>query len=501
MIIKRASLLFFLGMTLFYYSLSPGSIVGMGYTGEEMRASREIISNAQDWVQGRSGRVVVDWPRHGLLGVVFHLPWMLMAAPPWDDRLLALEPVFMTSALVLLVFVWCSKLTQSQLRGYALAIVAGLGTLLWPYAYIGLETLQSLSLLLAAYLALRQTPITWLSTLWFALASAIAVSAKLNGLALAPAVGYLIWRRFLAYETKDLQRLPRAWAHVTMTLAIIVSIFFINAHIRSIFWAPLGGARARLLPWLVHDPIAPLLNFLGLLASPNKGLILYAPVTLLGLLALPRVLRENRPIAIFAILTLLGLAGSLSFLRSWSDETWGPRYLHSTIGPLILCVAVIWGARPTPAHLRTSIAAAAVLGFCIYLIGISFYYGRLPQTARLARQNTIEAFQGDPVWNHIRFNARLFRVWLGLSSSTVWSPAHTWWVRPPEAPAPWPLIDLRDVAIPQPQVMRNWKLSRNGIDSWTRCVYPIAFGLGLLLIIWVPFDRKNSTPRHTTALR
>jgi hypothetical protein len=359
--------------------------------------------------------------------------------------------------------------------------VAGLGTLLWPYAYIGLETLQSLSLLLAAYLALRQTPFTWLSTLWFALASTIAVSAKLNGIALVPAVGYLIWRRFLAYETKDLRRLPRAWAHVTMTLAIILSIFFINAHIRSIFWASLGGARARLLPWLVHDPIAPLLNFLGLLASPNKGLILYAPVTLLGLLALPRVLRENRPIGIFAILTLLGLAGGVSFLRSWSDETWGPRYLHAAIGPLILCVAVLW--RASPVHFRALLTSVAALGFLVSLLGVFFYYGKLPQTARRARQNTIEAYQGDPVWNHIRFNARLLGVWLGPPGpSSLWSPSHIWWVRPPENPEPWPELDLRDAATPQPEVLRDWNTHESGATRGIRATYLCSFGLGLLLL-------------------
>ena len=74
---------------------------------------------------------------------------------------------------------------------------------------------------------------------------------------------------------------------------------------------------------------------------------------------------------------LLGPRGVLSFLEMWSDETWGPRYLHSALGPLVLCFAA--SRRSRPLHLRTEapLAAAVLLGLGVSFLGTLFYYGSL----------------------------------------------------------------------------------------------------------------------------
>jgi hypothetical protein len=53
---------------------------------------------------------------------------------------------------------------------------------MWPYAYIGLEPLQSFALIAAAYLALQsREPRAWRHSISFAFAAAVAVSAKSTG--------------------------------------------------------------------------------------------------------------------------------------------------------------------------------------------------------------------------------------------------------------------------------------------------------------------------------
>ena len=92
-----------------------------------------------------------------------------------------------------------------------------------------------------------------------------------------------------------------------------------NAYVRSLA-VRFGGAAHFASLWLVRDPISPHLNLIALFASPNKGLFLYAPLTLLAVIALPRAFRIAPRVAVFAALTLAGLAGGLCLLGMWSDE-------------------------------------------------------------------------------------------------------------------------------------------------------------------------------------
>ena len=78
-----------------------------------------------------------------------------------------------------------------------LTLTAAWGTMLWPYAYIGLETKQSFFLLLAGYLGLACGKVRrWPSLLLFAATCGIALSIKSTGITLWPAIAYLIYVQF-----------------------------------------------------------------------------------------------------------------------------------------------------------------------------------------------------------------------------------------------------------------------------------------------------------------
>src|SRR5206468_6773775 len=123
-------------------------------------ASDQIASNIVNWITLNHVATGIDWPRHGFLELVFEVPFLLVSrllsgsSAESADRILAIEPVLVTSLLVTLVFTWVHRITSSLVWGYCLALIAGLSTMLWPYAYIGLETTQSLFLLLSGFLAL-----------------------------------------------------------------------------------------------------------------------------------------------------------------------------------------------------------------------------------------------------------------------------------------------------------------------------------------------------------
>jgi len=59
-----------------------------------------------------------------------------------------------------------------------------------------------------------------------------------------------------------------------------------------------------------------------------------------------------------------------------------------------------------------------VLGLFISFLGAFYYHGTVDSAMKSAGQNTLERIVSDNDWNHILFNARLFRVWL-TDSGTV----------------------------------------------------------------------------------
>ncbi len=112
------------------------------------------------------------WSRHGPVPVLFDLPFLklgkLIVSP---DFMLSFEPALLTAALMTLLFLWLRKLCSPGMSLF-LTLTAAFGTMLWPYAYIRLETKQSLFVFLAGYLALSAGPIrSWPRFLLFAMAA------------------------------------------------------------------------------------------------------------------------------------------------------------------------------------------------------------------------------------------------------------------------------------------------------------------------------------------
>jgi hypothetical protein len=487
---RLAAALFFAGVALVYLAFSPFFASGMGYVAVEMATCRQIAAR----VAGGSPPPPIAWPHNGAAGLLFQCPFVALGdafaarLPSAGEGTMSLQPLLATSLLVTVLFVWASRLAGSRAWGFAIALAAAFATLLWPYAYIGLETTQSLFLFLAGYVALDASspqsgarPRSWPRVLCFAACAALAISAKSGGILLAPAVAYLAWCLFsgpsgAASRTKALA-----------TLLIVAAVFGANSWIRHAAWARLGGMVHFAGYWRVHDPITPLLQLVAFLASPNKGLFVFAPLTLVAALALPRAFAADRRVVVFALLTLFGFAGTLVFLEMWSDETWGPRYLHAAVAPLLLGLAASRRGRPLRLRTEAPLAAAVVLGLGVSFLGSAFYYGLLMQAANAATPLTLQSLQGDLTWNHIRFNALLLRTWAGtLRGATAprpMPPPRIWKFDSSGPKYSWQAVDLRPLAIPQPLLLRE--VGRDARDRWVPPVLGAALIAGALCLAWV----------------
>jgi hypothetical protein len=284
------------------------------------------------------------------------------------------------------------------------------------------------------------------------------------------------------------------------SLLVVAAIFAANSYVRSLSWVRFGGMTRFAAYWLVHDAVTPFLNLIAVLASPNKGLLVYAPPMLIAALALPRAFAVDRRVPVFALLTLFGIAGSLSLLEMWSDETWGPRYLHSAIAPLALCLAAARRGRPLVWRREAPLLATTVLGLAVSFLGAAFFYGSLMNVATNTRPLTIQALQGDMTWNHVRFNALLLGTWLhgGTAAATPrYVPAPRLWdFVHPKLVQTWNPVDLRPHSDPQPFLFRRATSARR---EWLQRGLAATLVAGVLLLVGVRRAVKGNVSTSVSA--
>lgn len=461
---RKPAAVFFVAVTLGYLAFSPGTLEGLGYNGENLAAINHLMTNAVNLFRQRP-LAPVSWTRHGGLELLFELPFALVshlffgASVKWLGRVMSLQPILATAGLCTLLFVWASELTNNARWSYGLALAAAFATMLWPYAYIGLETTQSLCLGLAAYFALSgRARHTWLELCAFAFFSAAAVTAKLNGGFLVPALVFLSWVYLGGLPAKQVKR------GAALIAVIVCCIFSLNYYLKALYWAKSGGSTGYFLAMMVSSPTTALLQAFSFFGSANKSLLIYAPLVLLALWRLPQAWRVNRLLVSFALLALGGLLGGFALVVVWTDETWGPRYLHSAIVPLLLCLAAASSGLEHPPRRDIPLLALAVLGIMFSLPGVLVAYTRLHQAAIGASQSTLSTLQYDPAWNHICFNYKLLGLWFdaqrgAASTPAPWPPPPRWWFEQPADAPPLKTVDLRELAIPQPLVLQDWRPS------------------------------------------
>jgi len=418
------------------------------------------------------------WSRHGPVPVLFDLPFLKLGKHVVSpDFMLSFSPVLFTAGLLTILFLWLRKLCSPGMALF-LTLTASFGTMLWPYAYIGLETKQSFFVLLAGYLALangkiRRSP----RLLLFATVCALAISVKGTGITLLPVIAFLFYVQFRGdWRAHRLQ--------ILISILIIGTIWFFGHLGTNAYWSPRGGSGSNMRPWLVDSSILPFINIFQLFGSPTKGLLVYAPVLLASLYAVPRSYRTHRELAAYALLVTTCTVGFLCLFRSPTDEVWGCRYLHLAIAPLILCIGAAWPRLTL--RVATPLTVLAIVGVVISFLGAFYYYGVRDVAMAEAGQNTVEAITGDSLWNNVTFNARLFKIWLSDGNSPViWTPNHIWiWSPPPGAPQ-WRSINLRDYCPPQSFMLRFWRVPKQGVVFNLFMLYVLSLVVGIASSVWV----------------
>jgi hypothetical protein len=475
--VRQTTLLVFVSVFTLYLSLAPCGLSGRGYNDEELSSGMSVLALAEAWIKGLP-LPAFQSSRHGLLPVLFDLPFIKFGTLTVNgDFGLAFEPLFLTAGLVTVLFLWLRKLC-SPAMSLLLALSGAFGTMLWPYAYISLETKQSFFVLLAGYLALANGKLLdWPRVLLFATACGMALSMKSTGIILGPVFVYLIFQQFW----RDWRE---RWPQLLAVLLTCSAFLTVGAVSREWHWTNQGGSLNVLRPWLIDSPFQIFFNVLGLFGSPTKGLFVFAPILLATIYAIPRAFRANRQIATFGVLVTVCTLAFLAILRFPSDEVWGPRYMHVTIAPLLLSVGVAWPRFQWKRFLPLAMLTA--VGVAVSFLGAFSYYVTKIGLTEMWQQNTMEWITGDNVWNEVMLNERLFKIWvLQPPAPALWAPDHLWvWAPPAGTPVLQP-IDLRVHSAPQSFMLVFWNRPKDGfvLRIFQMCL--IASGVGILSFVWV----------------
>ena len=479
----------FLGFFLVYLAFSPLDLLGMGYVPRFFAVGSAMVNNLRHLLGASGSFEAVGTTSHGLIEPVLDIPFLWLGrlfGGPFDrpgggpDILLSVEPVIEVALLCVLIFLWVRKLS-TPMWAYLLAIAAAFTTMLWPYAYISLETTQSLCLMLAGYLVLGCDGRGRWRTVAVALASALACSVKTSGLFLTPAVAYLVYE----YGRNERSRVSARTVVVAGACAVTF-IFNHQAAMRSGAYTTQWHGSAGLFAVSHTTPIMSVLNVFNLFLSLNKGLLIYCPILVLALANLGRAWAKDRRVVVFALVALTCNVLALASLFAWADEVWGPRYLCANVAPLMVCLGAAKGAESFRWRREWAIVPLMIWGFAVSALGALFYYHDLHIVAIQAQAVTLEDLLHQMEWNPIRFDSELLRLWLDkeVLNKTVdqpWPPkGHLWPERIPRAITP---VDLAPYAHPQGFVFHareRWRTWRGRIE-WGVCFAAFPIGVALLL--------------------
>ena len=146
----------------------------------------------------------------------------------------------------------------------------------------------------------------------------------------------------------------------------------------------------------------------GLLASPGRGLIWYAPPVLLAVFGFRALWRRSPALAVLASGVPCALLLLYAKYYQWhGGGSWGPRFLVPAIPLLLLPVAALRERTPRAAAVRTLLFATGFAGAIVTALGVLVPFARHAPGARprlntpayIARLWTIEE---SPIWLHAR---------------------------------------------------------------------------------------------------
>jgi hypothetical protein len=385
----------------------------------------EVTIDQLAWNQdvgGGVGRALDDgrvYSKYGLGGSLAVAPLIAVAhAIPWAGAV-AMATLLngpLTAATAALLYLSGRRLGFTPAASVLAALSFGLATFAWVYArYLFGEPIVAFSWMLAFWLLLGQAGV---GALGAGVATAGAVLVRTASAVSAPLfLPLLLARR--SWPALSLFLLPNALALGAVGLynaARFGSPFDSGYNPIERFTAPLGEGL-----W-------------GLLLSPGRGLVWYAPPVVLAVIGAPLFLRRNPAAGATALLLV---AANLLVYGAWhawhGGWGWGPRLILPVV-PFLLALALPVFARAVAGGgalgwaARFAIGGLFFLGVAVTVLGVLVDFNQ-PLLALLADHPelgagvlflTLADWRASPIVAHLALLPRVAPDLVWVSSGLVW---------------------------------------------------------------------------------
>jgi hypothetical protein len=311
------------------------------------------------------------------------------------------------TAFAVWIFWLTIRRTLPPRQAFWIAIAFGLGTSMWA---ISSQMLWQQSVV-SAFVTIALWLLTWPGfPRWAAAGAGFALSMAF---AARPTAALFVLAGFIA----TIVMARRSWLQYALAfgiaaLPLVAFALFVNIH----YWGHAAGFYERYVGATFHSVFTTwgLRGTHALLLSPNRGLLIFTPIALIGILGLALQLFDRK--ARNPVLLCFGLASLAHFLICGAFEQWwagwafGPRYLTDILPILALAGASIWNRLPSWSHR----AAVVLLVWSIFVqFNGAFCYPASQWNGRMIGADTVTSSYS---WEH-------FELW---EDFVAWRRLGTW---------------------------------------------------------------------------
>jgi 4-amino-4-deoxy-L-arabinose transferase-like glycosyltransferase len=317
------------------------------------------------------------YSRYGPLQSVLAVPFiaagnaLALLTPGYNELVMRfvvlLLPALATAATAWLLVLWVAEMGFGARIGVLLGLLFGLTSLGWPHGRTFFaETLATLFLVLCGYGLRRE------SRLWWAIAGAAAVGALATKIQTGLALPVLALYTLAVCRRGSWPEFARALGGRLLfgLLGLALPLAALLGYNTLLFGAPTNSGYGSVGAQAVAQHGNWRTGLYGLTVSSGKGLLIYSPSILLGLIGLGARPRQQWRESLLAALMLVSHIAFYSNVGYWhGDGAWGPRYMVFVVPFAYLPAAGLLATLGERARgWRWAAGALAALSFFIQLL-------------------------------------------------------------------------------------------------------------------------------------
>lgn len=365
---------------LIFFSTSTSYIISDSESMLNLSVSIYELGNISSAIRVNmmTGETIFEYSKYGIGLSVFLTPFLFINdilhsvfSNVNSNTVLALPNLLISALLAQALYLITTSMGYCHRKGLAVSLLAIFSTFIYPYInIIYSEPLQALLITCAFLFLLKalRTDERRGAYIFMMIAGAFLGYGVLTKAAIVTLVpiyyAYLLLgviRRKRLEEKGSLSLIPALVSFTSILAVFAIVIIKLNQYrFGSIFEFGYEGEARMFVNPLFH-------GIFNLLVNPNKGLILFAPLTIIVPYAIWRFSKVYKLEA--TVIAALFLINMVIYAKWWAwegAESWGPRFLLPLVPLMFVPLAEIMKRRA----LIIIIAILAVAGFTVNLLGV-----------------------------------------------------------------------------------------------------------------------------------